>query len=47
MNWLYNAYSNVYSTAMMQDMKTRDHVATAKDRIDVKRPSIFGRIVRR
>ena len=47
MNWLYDAYSNVYSTAMMQDVKPREHVAIAKGRADVKRSSLFGRIVRR
>ena len=45
MNWLYDAYSNVYATAMMQDVQSREHVATAKERADVKRSSIFGRII--
>ena len=47
MNWLYDAYSNVYSTAMLQDVKSREHAATAKDSADVKRSSLFGRLVRR
>lgn len=31
MNWLFEAYSNVYNTAMMQDVNSRKHIAPAKD----------------
>ena len=30
MNWIFEAYSNVYSTAMMKDMTVPTHVAGAK-----------------
>jgi hypothetical protein len=30
MNWIFEAYSNVYSAAMMQDGKHPSHVAGAK-----------------
>ncbi len=30
MNWVFETYSNVYSTAMMQDTKTVRNAATAK-----------------
>jgi hypothetical protein len=30
MNWVFETYSNVYSTAMMQDTKTIRHAASAK-----------------
>jgi hypothetical protein len=30
MNWIFEAYSNVYSTAMMQDAKHPSHAAAAK-----------------
>lgn len=29
-NWILNAYSEVYSTAMMHDVKPQGFVATAK-----------------
>lgn len=47
MNWLFEAYSNVYTTAMMQDVKPESYVATAKDRSHDKRPSFLGRFSRR
>ena len=30
MNWVFGAYSNVYSTAMMQNSDVAHHLATAK-----------------
>ncbi len=30
MNWVFETYSNVYNTAMMQETKTSRHVAAAK-----------------
>ena len=47
MNWLFEAYSNVYNTAMMQDVKSANDIATAKDRANDKRPSFLGRFRRR
>jgi hypothetical protein len=31
MNWIFETYSNVYSTAMMQDTKIVRNAATAKN----------------
>ena len=42
MNWILNAYSDVYATAMMSDSKDERHVATAKSRASAKRPALFG-----
>lgn len=30
MNWIFDTYSNVYATAMMQDMKNNHHVPAVK-----------------
>ena len=30
MNWVFETYSNVYNTAMMQDVKVGSNVAAAK-----------------
>ena len=30
MNWVFGAYSNVYSTAMMQNKDVEAHLASAK-----------------
>lgn len=46
MKWVFEAYSNVYKTAMMQDVKYPDHAAIAKERGNGKRSSIFGRFGR-
>ncbi len=46
MNWVFDAYSNVYQTAMMQSHTAEKNAAVAKDRIHVKRSAIlrlFGR----
>jgi hypothetical protein len=36
MNWVFETYSNVYSTAMMQDMKVAPKVAVARKSILVR-----------
>jgi hypothetical protein len=43
MNWIFEAYSNVYSTAMMQDRDSVVHAASAKAAL-TKRPSTFSRL---
>ena len=47
MNWVFDTYSNVYSTAMMQSHDSKQNAATAKDRVHVKRSAIFGFLTRR
>ena len=47
MNWLIETYSNVYNTAMMQDSKSGNRVATAKERDNDKRSTFLGRFSRR
>jgi len=47
MNWIVETYSNVYSTAMMQEVKHHEHAASAKSPAAAKRPSFFDRLVRR
>ena len=42
MNWVFGAYSNVYSTAMMQNSDVAHHLAAAK--ISTVKPA--GRIAR-
>jgi hypothetical protein len=42
MNWIFGAYSNVYSTAMMQNSDVAHHLANAK--ISDVKPA--GRIAR-
>lgn len=37
MNWIFEAYSNVYNAAMMQDQSRLDHAATAKKELESKR----------
>lgn len=39
MNWIFEAFTNVYSTAMMQDVSSAEHAAIAKDRANAKRSS--------
>ena len=41
-NWVFNAYSDVYSIAMMQDVKPQAYVAVAHK----SQPTRFGKIVR-
>jgi hypothetical protein len=46
MNWVFDTYSNVYSTAMMQSHEAVQNAAPAKERVHVKRTAIlkfFGR----
>ena len=47
MNWVFDAYSNVYSTAMMQSHDSKQNAATAKERVNVKRSAILGLFARR
>lgn len=47
MNWIFDTYSNVYTTAMMQDQKSAHHAALAKDRANAKRSPILGFLTRR
>ncbi len=42
MNWVFGAYSNVYSTAMMQNKDVAAHLADAK----ISDVSSVGRIAR-
>lgn len=41
MNWVFDTYSNVYTTAMMQPHETKQIAAVAKDRTHAKRSAIF------
>ncbi len=46
MSWVLDTYSNVYTTAMMQDQKSVVYAAPAKDKSLAKRSAIlriFGR----
>lgn len=46
MGWIFETYSGVYNTAMMQDMKPVDHVAGAKSKTNSIRGTVsrlFGR----
>jgi hypothetical protein len=46
MNWIFEAYSNVYNAALMQDRVAKDYAASAKKESETKRFSIlrpFGR----
>jgi hypothetical protein len=47
MNWIFDAYSNVYTAAMMQAQSGQYNAATAKERSHVKRSSFFGIFARR
>jgi hypothetical protein len=42
MNWVFETYSNVYNTAMMQDVKTV-RPTTAKSSIRSNLARLFGR----
>jgi hypothetical protein len=46
MNWIFEAYSNVYNAAMMQDQSRASHVATAKDATESRRFALFKPFVR-
>jgi hypothetical protein len=41
MNWIFEAYSNVYNAAMMQDQSRLSHVATAKNSTESKPFTLF------
>jgi hypothetical protein len=45
MNWVFEAYSNVYNAAMLQDRSQLNHAATAKNNAEPKRFSLFKRFV--
>jgi len=47
MNWVFDAYSNVYQAAMLQPHDTKRDAAFAKERANVKRSGIFGLFGRR
>ncbi len=47
MNWVFDAYSNVYQAAMMQSHDSKHNAAPAKERVHVKRSAIFGLFGRR
>jgi hypothetical protein len=46
MNWIFEAYSNVYNAAMMQEQSRASHVATAKTSVEPKRFTLFKPFVR-
>jgi hypothetical protein len=46
MNWIFEAYSNVYNAAMMQDQSRPSHVAIAKDGAEPKRFTLFKPFIR-
>jgi hypothetical protein len=41
MNWIFEAYSNVYNAALMQDRIVQDHAAIAKKDAEPKRFSLL------
>jgi hypothetical protein len=47
MNWILDAYSNVYQAAMMQSHGPAHDAAPAKERVHAKRPPLFGLFGRR
>jgi hypothetical protein len=51
MNWIFDAYTNVYQTAMMQSHEPKHDAASAKERVDVRRrpkvAPLFGLFGRR
>ena len=46
MNWIFEAYSNVYNAAMMQDQSRQNHAATAKNGSEPKSFTLFKPFVR-
>jgi len=46
MNWIFEAYTNVYSTALMQGVNGPAHAASAKDVAPAK-PSRLARLLGR
>lgn len=47
MNWILDAYSNVYQTAMMQSREVPHNAATAKETARAKSAPLFGLFGRR
>lgn len=47
MNWIFNAYSNVYGTAMMQSQSVSQDAAIAKGESHAKRSTFRGLFGRR
>ena len=51
MNWIFDAYTNVYQTAMMQSHEPKHDAAPAKERVHAghkaKRAPLFGLFGRR
>jgi hypothetical protein len=43
MNWIFEAYTNVYSTALMQGVDGPAHAATAKD-VSAAKPGRLARL---
>jgi hypothetical protein len=41
MNWIFEAYSNVYNAAMMQDQSRPSYAAGAKNSAESKHASLF------
>jgi hypothetical protein len=46
MNWIFEAYTNVYSTALMQGVDGPAHVAGAKE-VAQKKPGRLARLLGR
>ena len=46
MNWIFEAYSNVYKAAMMQDPSTLNNTAVAKSGAEPKSFTLFKPFVR-
>ena len=46
MNWIFEAYTNVYSTALMQGANGPAHVAGAKETV-AKKPGRLARMLGR
>jgi hypothetical protein len=46
-NWIFDTYTNVYQTAMMQSHELKHDVAPAKERVHAKRAPLFGLLGRR
>jgi hypothetical protein len=42
MNWIFDTYSTVYKTAMMQDQNHEHHAASANTSRASKRNGLFG-----
>jgi hypothetical protein len=49
MNWIFDAYTNVYQTAMMQSHEPKHDAAPAKERVHAakKLAPLFGLLGRR